>query len=237
MRKLVKRLLLFDLDGTLILSGGAGSRAMDRAFEELFGVQNAARHVIPDGKTDLQILREIYWKTLGVDADPHLPALREAYLRYLAEEVPKSPGYRVLPGVRKTLHELARREDVVLGLATGNLEEGARIKLSRTDLWPLFAGGGFGSDAEDRVQILWAAYWKLRDRGPFAEVWIVGDTPRDIWAARRAGYRVAVVPTGHFSLEELEVWAPDAAGSRLDEVVARILEGRAELTSLVEPAS
>jgi len=224
MRRSGKKLLLFDLDGTLILSGGAGSRAIDRAFLELFGIAHAARHVLPHGKTDLQILREIYWKTLGPDADRHLPALGEAYLRYLAEEVPKSPGYRVLPGVEETLHELAERDDVVLGLATGNVEEGARIKLSRTDLWPLFAGGGFGSDAEDRVQILWAAYWKLRDRGPFSEVWIVGDTPRDIWAARRAGYRVAVVATGHFSLERLMEWAPDVATSRLDEAVARILE-------------
>lgn len=223
--KKLKKLLLFDLDGTLILSGGAGSRAMDRAFQELFGVEQAARHVIPDGKTDLQILREIYGKVVGPDADRHLPTLRDAYLMYLAEEVPRSPGYRVLPKVPEVLHALRDREDVVLGLATGNLEEGAKIKLSRTDLWPLFVGGGFGSDAEDRVQILWAAYWKLKDYGPFNEIWIIGDTPRDIWAARRAGYRVAVVPTGHYPLEELLRWEPDEAGEDLEQVVNRILEG------------
>lgn len=219
----MKKLLLFDLDGTLILSGGAGSRAMDRAFEDRFGIPHAACHVVPDGKTDLQILREIYVRVVGPDPDPHLPSLQEAYLHFLAQEVPRSTGYQVLPGVASVLRELSSRKDVVLGLATGNLEEGARIKLSRTDFWPYFEGGGFGSDAEDRVQILWFASWKLKHHGPFEEIWVIGDTPRDIWAARRAGYRVAVVSTGHYALETLQSWNPDVAGSTLPDVVRTLL--------------
>ncbi len=206
-------LVLFDLDGTLVHTGGAGSRSMDRVFQELFGIQEASRHVRPDGKTDLQILRELYLRLVGDEqVEQVLPRLGERYLKYLPEEVQRSVAqgtYRVLPGVRDTLNWLQRQPGVVLGLATGNLEQGARIKLEPADLWTPFQGGGFGSDSEDRVQLLWAAVRKLSPEQDPDEVWIVGDTPRDIWAARRAGYRVAAVASGRYTLEDLERFEPD----------------------------
>ncbi len=141
-----------------------------------------------------------------------LPELGERYLYHLPEEVKRSVEmgtYRLLPGVRETLVWLRSLEDVVLGLATGNLEEGARIKLEPADLWKYFQGGGFGSDSEDRVQLLWAAVRKLSPEKEPDEVWIVGDTPRDIWAARRAGYRVAAVASGRYSMDTLSRFQPD----------------------------
>ena len=128
------RILLFDLDGTLLLTGGAGVRALDRVFQELYGLRDAGRGVPFAGRTDLRIIRDI------VEGKLHRPmgaveaaAICDRYLPHLEEEVQRSATYRILPGVPELLTRLDARGNCLLGLGTGNLEAAARIKLARAD--------------------------------------------------------------------------------------------------------
>ncbi len=209
------RLLLFDIDGTLILSGGAGIRSVNRAFLRLFGVRDAMERCRPDGKTDPAIFREVARQTIGRDLSvEETTAVTDAYLEALENEVRTSPGYRVMPGVPELLEVLAPRAHLVLGLATGNLERGARLKLDRADLNRYFPTGGFGSDDEDRTALVCEA---IRRGARVAsaplcpkDVVIIGDTPHDIEAARGAGARCVAVATGSTSAEDLGRHRPDA---------------------------
>src|SRR6185437_12565848 len=126
------KLLLFDLDWTLIYTGGAGVRALDHAFEELFKIPQAMKKVSPDGKTDPAICREMVRVHLGrAPQDGEIERLCRGYLDRLRIEIPQSEGYRVLPGIPELLSALSGRTDALIGLGTGNLEEGAQIKLNR----------------------------------------------------------------------------------------------------------
>src|ERR1700730_8842681 len=154
-RSKIRKVLLFDLDWTLIYTGGAGVRALDHSFEKLFGIPQAMKNVSPDGKTDPAICREMIRVYLKREPLPgEIEKLCRGYLDRLAEEVPNGPGYRVLPGIPELLETLSRLDTVLLGLGTGNLEEGAKIKLARADLMKFFPFGGYGSDAEDRPTVL-----------------------------------------------------------------------------------
>src|SRR5471032_2412354 len=146
---MTNKLLLFDLDWTLIYTGGAGVRALNIAFEKLFRIPQAMKQVSPDGKTDPAICREMIRVHLGrPPEDGEIEKLCRGYLDRLAQEIPEGPGYRILPGIPELLQILSARTDLLMGLGTGNLEEGARIKLARADLMKYFKFGGFGSDAE-----------------------------------------------------------------------------------------
>jgi phosphoglycolate phosphatase-like HAD superfamily hydrolase len=203
------KLLLFDIDQTLINSGGAGLRALDRACLQLFGIANAMQDIHPHGKTDPAIAREILHVRLNKNAAEtgQIDSILEAYLSFLKEEVRVSPNYRVLPGIISVLDEASSREDVVLGLATGNIESGARIKLDRGKLNPYFAFGGFGSDSEDRTELVQKAAAKGAARAgkPVqpSDTFVIGDTPLDIDAGKRAGFKTVGVATGSYSIEEL----------------------------------
>jgi len=204
------KLLLFDVDQTLINSGGAGLRALDRACLQLFGISNAMQGISPHGKTDPAIAREILRFRLAKDAahlNGEIQSILEAYLSFLKEEVRTSPRYRVLPGIMSLLDELSPREDVILGLATGNIEPGARIKLDRGGLNSYFAFGGFGSDSEDRSELVRNAAEKAAARHgkPIApsETFVIGDTPLDIDAGNRAGFKTIGVGTGSYAIEAL----------------------------------
>jgi len=203
------RLLLFDVEQTLINSGGAGLRALDRACLQLFGIPNAMQDIRPHGKTDPAIAREILRVRLNKTAAEigQIESILDVYLSYLKEEVRLSPNYRVLPGIVSVLDESLSRKDVVLGLATGNIELGARIKLDRGELNPYFAFGGFGSDSEDRAKLVRKAAAKAAARcgetiSP-SETYVIGDTPLDIDAGTRAGFKTVGVATGSYSIEEL----------------------------------
>jgi phosphoglycolate phosphatase len=203
------KLLLFDIDQTLVNTGGAGLRALDRACQKLYGLQNAMEGVRPHGKTDPAIVREILFVKLGFNSpkDGEITTVLEAYVSFLKEEVHTSPTYRVLPGIVPLLNEMAKHPDVVLGLATGNVELGARIKLERAELNAFFAFGGFGSDSEDRTELVRKASEKadrkLGSAIPPSDVFVIGDTPLDVDAGNRAGFKTVGVATGSYTVDQL----------------------------------
>ena len=205
------RVVLFDVDGTLVRAGGAGRRALDRAFHTLWGVEDASRGMGFAGKPDLQNFRDVYRKCFGRLPDPgELRDAIAAYLRRLPGEVRRAvreKRYEVVPGARELLRELSRMSHVRVGLGTGNLEEGARIKLRPARLNRYFRFGGFGMDGLRRERILRTGVRRARVRA--REVVIVGDTPKDVEAGRRAGYRTAAVGSGFASLASLKASRPD----------------------------
>jgi len=203
------KLLLFDVDQTLIYTGGAGLRALDRACRNILSIENATQGISPHGKTDPAIIREILLARVGNDSaiESRLASILESYLFYLKDEVLTSERYHVLPGIAEILAEMSARADVMLGLATGNVEVGARIKLDRGDLNRYFTFGGFGSDSEDRTTLVRKAGEAAAIQGgravPPEDVFVIGDTPRDIDAGRGAGFKTVGVATGHYPVEDL----------------------------------
>lgn len=165
--------------------------------------------ITPHGKTDPAIVREILLTRLGNTSSRNsdLESVIESYLSFLREEVRLSAAYRVLPGILEILREMAKRPDVMLGLATGNMEVGARIKLERGGLNPYFSFGGFGSDSESRTALVRKGAEAAAHRSGSVihpdDVFVIGDTPRDIEAGREAGFRTVGVGTGSYSPDQL----------------------------------
>jgi phosphoglycolate phosphatase-like HAD superfamily hydrolase len=199
------RLVLFDIDGTLIDSGGAGVRALDLSMKELFAVENAFQGISMAGKTDTQIIREGLVKH-ELSTDKTLDAVINAYLRYLAQEI-NNDRKHVKPGIYEILVELQTLSNVEMGLLTGNLEKGARIKLEPFGLNEYFPSGAFGSDDEDRNNLLPIAvkrFEKLsRMEIEISECIVVGDTPRDVECAHIYGAICIGVATGPYSYDIL----------------------------------
>jgi len=203
------KLLLFDIDGTLMLSGGAGFRAIDRVFEESHGIGRATRGIVPDGKTDPMIFREVVDRH-GLAGGGHsvsLGRLRERYAQIMAEEMAASPA-RLMPGVEMLLERLNADAGVALGLLTGNFEETARIKLRRFGLDRFFGFGAFGSDDGDRRLLPAKAVERAERRlgaplGLGPHVVIIGDTPRDVECALVNRATAVAVATGRYSTAQL----------------------------------
>jgi phosphoglycolate phosphatase len=203
----VIKAVLFDIDGTLLVTGGAGAVAWQRAFLELHGVEANIEEHTHAGMTDPEIAEIIFREVIGRDgsAEERAEAIA-AYLSYLQEAVEGSPGYRVMPGIEQLLPRLAD-EGILLGIVTGNIEAAAHIKLARGDLNRYFAFGGYGSDSRDRTELT----KKALERGAEVsgdpldpgETIAVGDTPRDVKAGHGAGIRVVGVATGSYAVEEL----------------------------------
>ncbi len=198
---------LFDIDGTLINSAGAGRRAMTRCFEERYGRADACAAISFGGMTDRAILR-CGLGAIGVDARTAvMDELLAIYLAILQDEMDRAEGCSVPRGVVPALDAIAARGDVALGLGTGNIEEGARIKLRKVGLADRFSFGGYGSDHEDRPTLIGVG----ADRGArllarpreACRVVVVGDTPKDIAAARAIGAECIAVATGGFTVEAL----------------------------------
>lgn len=207
----MKKAFLFDIDGTLITTGGAGRTAMSRAFEDLFHVPDPFHGDTFSGKTDPIIFRTAAVRHFGRDPTPDEErAFNEHYLECLPEDLAASPDYRVLPGMDRLLEALASRPDCLLGLCTGNMEPGARLKLEQGDLNRFFEFGGFGSDSGDRALLTRLACERAADRagGPVDPL-VVGDSTRDEKAARDNGFPVALVATGWTEPEVLRDLAPD----------------------------
>lgn len=209
----MRRLLLFDVDGTL-LRGGPAKVAFGRALDEVFGLRAGAEDVDFSGKTDPQIVREVMERS-GVPrrrVEELLPRVWSRYLAELEERIQGDPPER-LPGVVELLAELEEAGEAALGLVTGNLAGGARLKLEAVGLAHHFPVGAYGSDHEERDHLPGiAAERAARHWGrPFRpdSVVVVGDTPRDIRCARVHGARSVAVATGRFSFDALAAEAPD----------------------------
>lgn len=200
------RLILFDVDGTLIDSGGAGVRSLDLAFRELFSVKDAFHGINMAGKTDSQIIKEGLMKH-GILINGHLEAITSAYIRHLGKEINNKKRH-IKPGIYDVLRELSFMEDVRLGLLTGNLEDGARIKLEPFNINRYFPTGAFGSDDEDRDNLLPIAIRRSEElykaRIKFYNCTVVGDTPRDIYCSKPYGAKSIGVATGQYAADELK---------------------------------
>jgi phosphoglycolate phosphatase-like HAD superfamily hydrolase len=229
------KLVLFDIDGTLLRSDGAGKRAIHRALIEVFGSAGPEDYHF-DGKTDRQIVRELM-RHAG-HGDEHIDAsmhrLLDLYLGYLHHELAVSAGRaRILPGVRELLDAVEARRDLILGLLTGNLEQGARAKLAAVGIaFDRFRIGAFGSDHEHRPELPGIARARTKgqlgiDIGGEAMV-VIGDTPADLTCGRSLGAAAIGVATGRYSVEELLRHDPVAAFPDLSDtqaVLRAILDG------------
>ena len=198
--------LLFDIDGTLVLTGGAGQRAMARAFEELFCVSDGFRDIQMAGRTDTWILSSAA-EFHGIIPD-RISRFQDAYLAHLERELePENPRKTIMPGVRPLLDALAARDDAYLALLTGNYQRAARLKLEHFDLWRYFQCGAFADDAPDRNSLLPMALARIRERGgpnvQPANTIVIGDTPHDIECALYGGAVAVGVATGPFTSEQL----------------------------------
>ena len=216
-------LILFDIDGTLIRTAGAGQRGLAAAVAALYGRTVGFDDIPVAGRTDLAILRDVFarldlsWETSAVEA------LREAYFGQLARElavmpIPPPDDFGVLPGVPEILKALESDTSVAVGLLTGNFERGASIKLGHFDLWDRFRFGAFGDMHVDRRDLVPVALSRAASFGVVpSTVVIVGDTPLDVDCAHAHGAMAVAVATGQYGRAELE-----AAGA---DVVVRTLEG------------
>lgn len=199
--------VLFDIDGTLLITGGAGAAAWQRAFEELYEVEADIDEHTTAGMTDPEIAAIVFREVIGREGsrEERSRAIGR-YLKHLPDTVAESSGYTVMPGVDALLPELIER-GLLLGLVTGNIEAAAHIKLARGGLNQFFSFGGYGSDSADRTEVTEAALRRgaLVAGGVLADgnCIAVGDTPRDVEAGHGAGIRVVGVATGSYSVDQL----------------------------------
>jgi len=229
------KLVLFDIDGTLLSSEGAGMRAMRAALTALFGTTGDPAYRY-DGKTDKQIVRDLM-RGHGHDDDyinDRMDALLELYLKELAREVKSGERVpRTLPGIPHLLDELEAKEQVTLGLLTGNIEPGAKVKLAAAGVdVSRFRVNAFGSDHEHRPELPGVAQRRAADfLGRELEgdaIYVIGDTPADIRCGEAIGARAIGVATGHYSVDDLTQHEPFAVFENLAEtsaVVRVILDG------------
>lgn len=218
-------LYLFDIDGTLLWSGGAGSRTLERVFHARHGILGAMEGIDCGGKTDEMIVSEMFRRAIG--RDPSAAELAEVIAEYeaqLPDELATSARFRLLPAVVETLTEIGALVGRGLGIATGNTAGGARAKLERAGLAGRFHFGGYGCDSAVRSELVAAAIERGRravgQQVESERIVVVGDTARDVEAARACGVRVVAVATGHPSREDLEASGPDAVIDTLAELPA-----------------
>ena len=227
------KLVLFDIDGTILLTAGAGKRAIHRALREEFGGTGPEDHRF-DGKTDPQIVRELMRIVGHSDEhiDERMDRLLDKYVAYLREELRAGVhGVEVMPGIVELLDALRARRDVTLGLLTGNLRAGAVAKLESAGIDPSqFRVGAYGSDHETRAELPAVAQRRAREELGLdiagEDVVVIGDTPADIDCGRGIGARAIGVATGHYSVDQLLEHRPAAVFADLSmtaEVVRAVL--------------
>ena len=221
----MSHIILFDIDGTLVLTGGAGGRAMRRAFHEVFEIDNAFDDIPMPGRTDGSIIKDALTRAGLAGQDGLTAQFRECYFHHLAEALHEPhPRKMIMPGVRELLDALQRRDDVFLALLTGNFARSAQLKLEYFDLWRYFRCGAFAEDAEDRNQLLPVALQRALAHGappPAAHrVIVVGDTPLDVACAAASGARAVAVATGPADLATLRACGADVVFEDLSETNA-----------------
>ena len=216
-------LLLWDIDGTLVTSGGAGARALRTALHHVFAIDGPLDDIDFAGRTDRWILRTILQKFALPASEENLRRLLDAYLTTLPSEL-ANPHARVLPGIPALLAATAGQPGFAQGLLTGNVRRGAQTKLAHHGLWDHFPFGAFGDDGELRPDLGPHALRRARDHTgtdfPAHRVWIIGDTAHDIACARTLSARVLAVATGGHPLAALAAHRPDALLADLTDTAA-----------------
>lgn len=212
MTKTASRLFLFDIDGTLITSGGAGENALKDAMKTRFGVIEDLSGIVLAGATDAKITRVMLEKH-GLEPSPeNVTALLDTYIHHLSVRMGMHNG-RLMPGIVPLLEILSQRDDAILALLTGNVEVGARIKLTHYGVWDFFEFGAFADDHHDRNELGKFARARAIERHgiefPPEKIYVIGDTPRDIECGRAIGAKTVAIATGYSPRQELEKHSPD----------------------------
>lgn len=221
------RLVLFDIDGTLVHTGGAGVKAFGKAFQSEFGIHDGTERLKFAGRTDVSLVREFFGHHNIEPSLKNFDRFFGAYLDWLAEILPTSKGGPCVGAVEFYEQLKALPEPPLIGLLTGNIKRGAQMKLEKFALWEKFPFGGFADDHEERPRIAAAAFKRGCEaagrelRGE--EVVVIGDTPLDIHCGRAIGAKVLAVATGGATLEELQRHAPDWAVPDLTHLSASAL--------------
>jgi phosphoglycolate phosphatase len=220
----VKRLVLWDIDGTIIVSHGAGFRAMARALTERFGATVDMKEIDWAGRTDSWIAGEVL-RVVGLpDTSENIRAFLEAYLEILPQELRAGRAGHVLPGILELLETLRLRTDVVQGLLTGNLQRGAEIKLTHHQVWHYFEFGAYADDSHLRNDLGPHAVRRATERHAVEfhpdRTYIIGDTPHDIECGKVIGAQTIAVATGKYSIEELAGHKPTAVFSDFADTAA-----------------
>src|ERR687896_1270875 len=215
------RILLFDIDGTLVSTGGAGAVAWRRAFEDLHGIPADIGKYTDAGMTDPDVGAQTFKAVMGRKPSPHeLAQLVQRRLEHLPEAVAESEGYKVLPGVPERLRQLSR-DGHLLGLITGNGDGAAFIKLARGDLMRWFSFGAYATAGLERAGIVRQAVERgeafLGEDVPNTEIYVIGDTPLDVQAAHAAGCTAIGVATGKFDEDPLRNAGADHVVATLEE--------------------
>jgi len=227
---MTERVIFFDIDGTLLTSGGAGQLALERALIDEFRIEFPFEGVLTAGRTDRGITDEIFARYGVENTAQNRARFRDAYLRHLQDTLACSPG-ALLPRVLELLEELTTHRHLTLSLLTGNYAEGAWIKLRHYKLDRFFTFGGFGDNDADRDDVarnaLTAAEKSFRRHLEGAHTLVIGDTPADIRCAKAIGARSVAVATGTYDSQSLQAHGPDHLFddfSATAAVVSRVLE-------------
>lgn len=225
MKSGAKKLLLFDIDGTLITSGGAGEAALKDAMRERFGKEEDFKDILIAGGTDSGIANALFQKHGLPSTAENISALFDSYLHHLQLRLPKHGG-KLLPGIVELLEKVKQRDDCVVALLTGNLERGARIKLTHYGVWDFFEFGAFADDHINRNELGKYAKTRALERHgiefPPERIYIIGDTPRDIECGKAIGAKTVAIATGNYPTKELAAHHPDFLFEDISEVDAVI---------------
>jgi len=220
-----KRLLLFDIDGTLIHSGGAGVYALKLTLAERFGIADDLDNIEIAGMTDSGIVVSILKKHRIPTTNENIAAFLDSYVHFLSLELPRRKG-KLLPGVLELLEKLKSRPHLVLALLTGNVSRGAQLKLEHYGVWHFFEFGAFADDHQDRNQLGSFAVARAKEKHGREflpeETDVVGDTPRDIACGKAFGARTIAIATGTWSRADLAKHQPNFLFddlSNVDEVI------------------
>jgi phosphoglycolate phosphatase-like HAD superfamily hydrolase len=223
-----KRLLLFDIDGTLISSAGAGVQALKLVLTERFQIQDDLHDIEIAGMTDSGIVMSILKKHKIPQTHENISAFLDSYVHFLSQELPRRRG-NLLPGVLELLERVKTRPHLVLALLTGNVSRGAQLKLEHYGVWHLFEFGAFADDHHDRNELGGFARIRAKEKHgrEFSprEIDVIGDTPRDIACGKAFGARTVAIATGTWSREDLAKHEPDFLFDDLSDVdeVMRVL--------------
>lgn len=206
-------LLLWDIDGTLVLSGGSGMKALTRALHKHFGINGSLEDIEFAGRTDRWIIRQVFSKFGITPTQEAIDSYLDCYLSILPEELQKATA-GILPGVTELLLEASRRPGITQALLTGNIRRGAETKLKHHALWQFFPFGAFADDSELRNELGPYALKRAHEHSgrPFSadQVWVIGDTPHDIACGKAIQAKTLAVATGQFSVGELSLHHPTA---------------------------